>query len=269
MKFGTLHKTVTGAAALILVGTIITLWFISAEEDSDREVEIVISSPTEFSELAAHTSTARKAEIAVPLPEDTPRISAAELQQIEDFFAQFEVMDVQSALDVPQFSLDGEVMQDTDEHYSDDSSANLKHPAEQVMNKFVDAFRNFDLETVIPFTTESARKPIENILSVLGGVMPEKMLNDHLSSIDDGMSQTEIDEAVELAYKAMDSIRSPENLAKWRRIFRQTQIVSSEHVGDEFQFRLTVPLPDRYNNFGLVVSMRKIDGEWRIYRMES
>ena len=188
MKFGTLHKIITGAAAVILVGTIITLWFISAKEDSNREVEIVISSPKEFSGSAAQTPAARNAEIDSTLPEDTPRISAAELQQIEDFFAQFEDMDVQSASDVPQFSLDGEVMQDTDEHYSDDSSANLEHPAEQVMNKFVEAFRNFDLETVIPFTTESARKPIENILSVLGGVMPEKMLNDYLSSIDDGMS---------------------------------------------------------------------------------
>jgi len=269
MKFGTLHKTVAGAVALISVGTIITLWFISAEEDTDREVEIVISSPKEFSGSAAQTRVARKAEIAVPLPEGTPRISAAELQQIEDFFARLDDLDVQSASDEPQFLPDGEVMQDTNEHYFDDSSANLEHPAEQVMNKFVDAFRDFELETVLPFTTESARKPIENILSVLGGVMPEKMLNDHLSSIDDGMSQTEIDEAVESAYKAMDSIRSPENLAKWRRIFRQTQIVSSEHVGDEFQFRLAVPLPDRYSNFGLVVSMRKVDGVWRIYRMES
>ena len=269
MKFGTLHKTVAGIAALILVGFITTLWFISVKEDSVAEVEIVISSPKEFSDSVGQKRAARKTEIAVPLPADTPSISAAELQQIEAFFARLDDLDVQSASNEPQFSPDGEVMQDTDEHYSDDSSANLEHPAEQVMNKFVDAFRDFDLETILPFTTESARKPIENLLSVLGGVMPEKMLNDYLSSIDDGMSQTDIDEAVESAYKAMDSIRSPENLAKWRRIFRQTEIVSSEHVGDEFQFRLTVPLPDRYSNFGLVVNMRKIDGKWRIYEMES
>lgn len=269
MKFGTHHKIITGAVAIILVGFIITRWVISVKEDSVTEVEIVISSPRGISDSAAQTRAARNAEIDSTLPEDTPRISAAELQQIEDFFAQFEDMDVQSASDEPKSSLATETMQDSDEHFSGDSSANPEHSAEQVMNKFVDAFRDFDLETVLPFTTESARNPIENILSVLGGVMPEKMLNDHLSSIDDGMSQTEIDEAVESAYKAMDSIRSPENLAKWHRIFRQTQIVSSEHVGDEFQFRLTVPLRDRYSNFGLVVSMRKVDGEWRIYRMES
>lgn len=269
MKFGTLHKAVAGIAALILLGFITTLWFISVKEDSVAEVEIVISSPKEFSDSAAQTRTARKTEIAVPLPADTPSISAAELQQIEDFFAQLEDLDVQSPPDEPKSSLDVNVMEDSDEQLSDDSGANQEHPAEQVMNKFVDAFRDFDLETVLPYTTENARKPIENLLSVLGGVIPEKMLNDHLSSIDDGMSETEIDEAVESVYKAMDSIRSPENLAKWRRIFRQTQIVSSEYVGDEFQFRLTVPLPDRYSNFGLVVSMQKVDGEWRIYRMKS
>lgn len=74
-------------------------------------------------------------------------------------------------------------------------------------------------------------------------------------------------QAVESVYKAMDSIRSPENLARWRQIFSQIQIVDSEHVGDEFQ--LAIPLPDTYSNFGLVVRMRRINGEWRIYRMES
>ena len=269
MKFGTVHKTVAGAVVFILIGLITTFWFIFAKEDSVTEVEIVISSPKEFSDSAAQTRASRNAENAVPLPEDTPRISAEELRQIEEFFAQLEDLDVQSASDEPQFSPDGEIMEDTDEYFSYGSDANLEHPAEQVMKKFVEAFRDFDLETVLPYTTENARKPIENLLSVLGGVIPEKMLNDYLSSIDDGMSETEIDEVVESAYKAMDSIRSAENLAKWRRIFSQTQIESSEHVGDEFQFRLTVPLPDTFSDFGLVVRMRKIDGEWRIYRMES
>ena len=269
MKFGTVYKTVAGAVAFILIGLITTLWFLFAKEDSVTEVEIVISPPNEFSDSAAQTPAARNAENAVHLPEDTPQISAVELQQIEDFFAQLEDLDVQSESDEPQFSPDAVVIQDTDDHFAESSGANLEHPAEKVMHKFVEAFRDFDLETVLPFTTENARKPIENLLSVLGGVIPEKLLNDYLNSIDDGMSETEIDEAVASAYKAMDSIRSPENLAKWRRIFSQTQIESSEHVGDEFQFRLTVPLPNTFSDFGLVVRMRKVDGEWRIYRMES
>ena len=201
MKFGTVHKIIAGTAAIILAGFIITLWFISAKEDSVTEVEIVISSPNEFSGSDAQTRAARKAEIDIHLPEDTPRISATEMQQIEDFFAQLEDLDVQSESDEPQFSPDAEVMQDTDEHYPDGAGANLEHPAEKVMHKFVEAFRDFDLETVLPFTTENARKPIENLLSVLGGVIPEKLLNDYLNSIDDGMSETEIDEAVASAYK--------------------------------------------------------------------
>ena len=269
MKLGTVHKTIGGAVAIILVGFIIALWFISDKADSVPEVEIVISSPKEFSDSAAQRRATRKAEIAAAIPDDKEQISAAELQQIEDFFARFEDVDVQSESDESQFSPDAEVAQDTDEHFSDNSDKNPEQPADEVMNEFVEAFKRFDFDAILPFTTGSARKPIENTLSVLGGVLPDELLNDYLKSTDDGRSEDEVDGAVESAYKAMDSIRSPENLAKWRRIFRQTQIVSSEHVGDEFQFRLTVPLPDTFSNFGLDVRMRRINGQWRIYRMES
>lgn len=269
MKFGTVHKTIGGAVAIILVGFVIALWFISAKEDLVPEVEIEISSPKEFSDSSVQRRATRKAEISVPIPDDKPRISAAELQQIEDFFARLGDVDVQSESDEPQFSPDAEVVQGAVEYFSDDSDVNLEQSAEAVMKEFVEAFKNFDFDAILLFTTGSARKPIENILSVLSGELPVEWLNEHLKSTDDGRSEDKIDEAVESAYKVMDSIRSPENLAKWRRIFRQTQIVSSEHAGDEFQFRLTLPLPDTYSNFGLDVRMRKIDGEWRIYRIES
>lgn len=269
MNLGTAHKTIGGAIAIILLAFIITLWFISVKADSVPEVEIVISSPKEFSDSAAQTGAARKAEISVPIPEDKPRISAAELLQIEEFFARLEDMDVQSQSDETQFSPDAEVVQDTDEHFSDTPDVNLAQPAETVMNEFVEAFKRLDFDAILPFTTGSARKPIENTLSVLGGVLPDEWLNNYLKSTDDGRSENKIDDAVESAYKAMDSIRSPENLAKWRQIFSQIQVGDSEHVGDEFQFRLTVPLPDTFSNFGLDVRMRRINGEWRIYRMDS
>ena len=269
MKFGTVHKIIAVAVAIILLAFIITLWFISAKEDSASEVEIVISSPKEFSESAAQTHATRKADIAVPIPADQPQISAAELQQIEDFFARLEDVDVQSESDEPQLSADVEVVQDTDKHFSDDSDANLEQSAEEAMNEFVEAFKRFDFDAILLFTTGSARKPIQNTLSVLSGELPDEWLNDYLKSTDDGGSVDKIDEAVESAYKVIDSIRSPENLAEWRQIFSQIQIADREHVGDEFQFRLTVPLPDTFSNFGLDVRMRRIDGRWRIYRMES
>lgn len=269
MKLGTVHKIIGGAVAIILLAFIITLWFISAKEDSAPEVEIVISSPKEFSDSAAQTRAARKADISVPLPEDQPQISAAELQQIEDFFARLEDVDVQSESDEPQLSPDAEAVQGAVEDFSDDSDANLEQSAEETMNEFVEAFKRLDFDAILLFTTGSARKPIQNTLSVLSGELPDEWLNDYLKSTDDGGSVDKIDEAVESAYKVMDSIRSPENLAKWRQIFSQIQIADREHVGDEFQFRLTVPLPDTFSNFGLDVRMRRIDGRWRIYRMES
>lgn len=195
MKLGMVHKIIGGAVAIILVGFIIALWFISAKEDSAPEVEIVLSSLKEFSDSAAQTRATRKAEISVPIPEDKPRISAAELQQIEDFFARLEDVDVQSESDEPQFSPDAEVVQGAVEHFSDDSDTNLEQPAEEVMNEFVEAFKRFDFDAILPFTTGSARKPIENTLSILGGVLPDELLNDYLKSTDDGRSEDKIDEA--------------------------------------------------------------------------
>ena len=73
MKFGTVHKTVAGAVAFILIGSIINDYgSFLLKRIRFTEVEIVISSPQEFSDSAAQTRTARNAEIAVPLTKDTP-----------------------------------------------------------------------------------------------------------------------------------------------------------------------------------------------------
>lgn len=90
--------------------------------------------------------------------------------------------------------------------------------AENVMNAFVEAFKNLDAETMLPMLTGDARETFESDF--------EEMPEDARPQI--------------------------------RQMLRQMEIVSSEYVGDEFHFRLEVPVKMR-------IKMRKVEGIWLIY----
>lgn len=91
--------------------------------------------------------------------------------------------------------------------------------AENVMNAFVEAFKNLDSETIRSMLTGDAREAFESDFEE----MPEDMR------------------------------------PQIRQMLRQTEIVSSEYVGDEFHFRLEVAKMRK------VVKMRKVEGIWLIY----
>ena len=55
----------------------------------------------------------------------------------------------------------------------------------------------------------------------------------------------------------------PEDMrAQISQLFSQTKVLSSQYVGDEFHFRLRVPMADRPE---VSVKMRKVEGVWLIY----
>ena len=116
MKVGTVPKITVGAVAIIVLAFIGTRQFISSKEDSSPSVEVVTS--TESANSVAPTDAASKNVVTTPLPEDKPQISAEEMQQIEDFFAQLDEADAQSAVDTPQSLPDTEVDQNADERAS-------------------------------------------------------------------------------------------------------------------------------------------------------
>ncbi len=91
--------------------------------------------------------------------------------------------------------------------------------AEDVMNAFVEAFKNLDEETLRSMLTGDAKETFESDFEE----MPEDM--------------------------------RPQIL----QMLSQTEIVSSEYVGDEFHFRLEVAKMRK------VVKMRKVEGIWLIY----
>ena len=98
----------------------------------------------------------------------------------------------------------------------------LEQSAEDVMNAFVKAFKNLDGETLLPMLTGDARETFEG-----------------------------------------DFADVPEDMrAQISEMLSEMEILSSEYVGDEFHFRLRVPMAPKQE---LSVKIRKVEGIWLIY----
>ena len=94
--------------------------------------------------------------------------------------------------------------------------------AEDIMNTFVEAFKNLDAETILPMLTGDARETFEG-----------------------------------------DFADVPEDMrAQISEMLSEMEILSSEYVGDEFHFRLRVPMAPKQE---LSVKIRKVEGIWLIY----
>ena len=274
MKVGTVPKITAGAVAVIVLAFIGTRQFISSKEDSSPSVEVVTSS-TETANSPAQTDTTRKNVVTPPSREDKPRISAEEMGQIEDFFAQLEGRDAQSETDTSQFPTDAVSDRDSESGNTDPSVASegAGLSAEEVMNAYVEAFRNVDFEATLPFVTGTYREHIETSLPILGGEILEEFVIETLNAIEDNMpegvpeamSEELVEEVTQSFLKGREAMQAPEEQARAREKFSQIEIVSSEHVGNEFHFRLEAPTSDSPGNTGLILKMRKVDGEWRIY----
>ena len=105
------------------------------------------------------------------------------------------------------------------------SSVSQEQSAEDVMNAFVAAFKNLDSETVLSMLTADAKETFEGDFED----MPEGVRTQ--------MSQ----------------------------ILSQMKVLGNEYVGDEYHFRLRVPMADPSE---VSVKMRKVEGVWLIYDME-
>ena len=89
MKIGTVPKITVGTAAIIGIAFIGIHQFISSKEDSSPTVEIVTSTPSEATHSVARTNTNRRT-VTAPRRAKKPQITAAEMEQIENFFAQLD-----------------------------------------------------------------------------------------------------------------------------------------------------------------------------------
>ena len=257
MKIGTVPKITVGVIAIVALVFIGSRQLLSPEEDSSPSVEVTASITGKPDQSGSEIDANRKNVVTAPSPADEPQISTKEMEQIEDFFAQLEADDAQSGPETPQLATEMKVNQNTEEDYTPELSATYEstmQSAEDVMNAFVDAFKNLDFEA-------------------MGLLMT--------GSLEEGFKKAE-----SMGFPLMDPEES-ENLPAEVRLglekmviehFSRLTVVNSGYVGDEFHFELGGPPPE-LEIPGMVISnldapnelykMRKENGLWRIYGSET
>ncbi len=273
MKVGTVPKITVGIAALV---ALIFIGFVGVRQMNAPTVEErVYLTPWEdgtprpqnnAEDLAAQTDSAQDTA-----NRDNQSQISTEGLELDDFSGQSEDTDPE------QFATEGEFESDTDQSFFADISALLDdegRSAEEVMNVYVEAHKNADFEALIPLVTEAARERIERILGLFGGELPEEFVN---NMVDRGIQMTP-EEMQDLGIMAkVQGIFS--------QMYGQVEVVSSEYVGDEFHFRLRIPMPEMPEipqvpglelpempelpeSMDSLVKMRKVNGVWQIYHDE-
>ena len=259
MKVGTVPKITVGAAVLI---ALIFIGFIGVRQMNAPTVEErVYLSPWEDGTarprnnpdgLAAQTDSTQDTENRDNQLQSPP----TEMEPVDDFWDQSEEMDT------AQFATDSEFEIGADLSLSTDISALLDDEgqyAEDVMNAYVEALRSLDGEGIRTLMTGAAKEEFESaMLPVLNGELPEEMAEVFYDML-----------PAEKADEMVQRIREMMQLTL-KQLLGRAEVVSSEHVGDEFHFRIRIPSPEVPGASGLGIpdslhKMRKENGVWQIF----
>ena len=264
MKVGTVPKIVVGVAALI---ALIFIGFVGVRQMNAPTVEErVYLSPWEdgtarprnnSEDLAAQTDSAQD----TGLRDNQSQNSAAEIELIDDFWDQSE------ETDTTQLAIDAEFEIDANQDLFAEISTLLDdegQSAEDVMNAFLEALRSLDAERIRTLMTGTAKGKYESTILLL--------LNGDYSVAHDMLPAEKADEMVNgMLQRAKEMMRPT-----LKQMYGQAQVVSSEYVGDEFHFRMSIPMPELPEVPGMEVpeipdsmtplrKIRKENGVWRIY----
>ena len=270
MKIGTTPKITIGAIgiiALIFIGFIGSRTLLSSKDNQASSVEAVGQTSDMTAQSVAQTDATRRDDSTTAATEAQRTITEKERQQIKRFFSQFEDPDAQSEADTPQSATASEseievISTDTDELLS-----TTKQSAEDVMNAYVEAYRNFDFEVMLSLKTGTAREVFEEgferFKRIFSGELPEaeELMNNMMSK---GYSEESVNEGLQVI------------LEMWREMYRTAELVSREYVGEEFHFRVRIVVPQRIpkvpkqpESIVRLHKMQKVDGAWQIYHIES
>ena len=195
----------------------------------------------------------------------------------EDFHAQLEESDAQSGVETSQLPSESETEPSTTDTNASVEITGLS--AEEVMNAYVEAYRNLDLEAMLPYVTGAAREVAKNLMGVFSGELPDELV-DIYDKI--GLSK-------EMAEGIIQMIEDMGQNPMVQSMFSQVEVVSSKYVWDEFHFQLGIPLPkiempdisempelqgiempempEHLEMPDTTLKMRKEDGAWRIYEI--
>ena len=280
MKVGTVPKITVGVAALVVL---IFIGFVGFRQINAPTVEErVYLSPWEdgterprnsSEDLASHTDSAQDAA-----NRDNRSQITAEWLELDDFSGQSEDTDLE------QFATEEEFESDTDQSFFADISVLLDdegRSAEEVMNAYVEALRSLDAEGIGSLVTGAAKDEFESgMLPILNGEVPKDMVDIYYSVAHDILPAEMADEMIADMLQTAKKMMRPA-----LKMYGQAEVVSSKHVGDEFHFRLRVPMPEMPempeippvpgleipempempDSITRLRKIRKENGVWRIY----
>ena len=267
MKVGTVPKIVVGVAALI---ALVFIGFVGVRQMNAPTVEErVYLSPWEdgtarprnnSEDLAAQTDSAQD----TGLRDNQSQNSAAEIELIDDFWDQSE------ETGTTQLAIDAEFEIDANQDLFAEISTLLDdegQSAEDVMNAFLEALRSLDAERIRTLMTGTAKGKYEStILLLLNGELPKETVDMYYSLTHDMLPAGKADEMLDKMIRGTKEMIRP----VLEQTLGQAEIVSSEHVGDELHFRMSIPLPGMSGVSGVEMpdvfhKIRKENGMWRIY----
>ena len=234
MKIGTVPKITIGVIAVIALAFIGSRQLLSPEEDSTPSAKALAPTDQETAPSVAGADATRVDKVAASLLETESQFSAEEMEQIEDFFAQLEADDAPSKETLPE-DADEQSRIDSEAFDSDDEQS-----PEDVMNTYVEAFRNVNFQAMLPLITGTAREEIEGSVRILSGEMPEEILSGAVDLLSETMSEEEISNAMAMYREILQGL---EVRTMIQEMYGQTVIVSSGYVDDEFHFKLRTPMP--------------------------
>ena len=248
IKVGTVPKITIGAAALIAV---IFIGFVGVRQMNAPTVEErVYLSPWEDGTARLRNNPEGGITQETESRNNLPQIAAASTagtESIDDFFDQPDETDVTQFATEMEFDLN--VEQITTDIFASSESAGQS--AEDVMYAYLEAWRSSDYKVIDSLRTEQYRRRIQDN-----------------SANRPPTSDEAPDEVVEASLQMFSE--------EIRELQKQTVLVSSEYIADEFHFRLRIPDSELQRSSDHVrpvitcmsnqqVKMQKENGRWRIY----
>ena len=178
--------------------------------------------------------------------------------------------------DTAQFAAETEFEIETDPDLFTDISTLLDDEgklAEDVMDAYVEALRNLDVEGILSVITGAATEAFESdMLPLLNGELPKELVDAYYSVAHSMLPPEQADEMVDdLIQTATEGM-----LPILKQMLSSAEVVSSEYVGDELHFQVRISSPEIPGASGLGISempkmpdqlnkIRKENGVWRIY----
>ena len=273
MKIGTAPKIAVGVIAIIALAFVGSRQLLSPKEDFSPSTATTVPKSNTPEPTSADVGTSLGNTATVPQRADAPQISAEEMGQIEDFFAQLNEADAQLESRRPA---ETEFREDTDDHVAGNTemlTEDTEQSAEEVMNAFLEAFRNLDTDTMSTLVTEDMRGQVASVINI-GGV---EITNVSADSASDVPAEV-VEDMVEEAHATLEEIMLP----LIQKMINQAKVVSSGYVDDEYHFQFGMPAPEIPEHVlgieldsnmtappDMLVKMRRENGAWRIYDGET